>query len=166
MRIAAPFLYLRVGNWQAKKILEMHHVKTYENCCTVPLSKGEQLTGQEDSRNAWRLQKYVLNIDSCFYHSAVRYMCIVLGTLAAGNWFLFVMPIFLYLVFFCCNIVSLSLYLSISISICFQLCFLLLCFHKVSWSCNIYLWSWYLKLHVFQRLVELILCRLVPSTFI
>lgn len=23
----------------------MHHVKTYENCCTVPLSKGEQLTG-------------------------------------------------------------------------------------------------------------------------
>lgn len=96
MRIAAPFLYLRVGNWQAKKILEMHHVKTYENCCIVPLSKGEQLTGQEDSRNAWRLQNYVLNVDSCFYHSTVRYMCIVLGTLAAGYSFLFVVPIFLY----------------------------------------------------------------------
>ena len=94
MRIAASFLDLREGNWQAKKIMEMHDIKAYESCCIIPVSKGEQLTGQEDTGNAWRLQNYLVTIGSCFSHSTVRYLCIALGTRAAGYWFLLVMPNF------------------------------------------------------------------------
>lgn len=140
MRIAPSFLYLMVGNWQAKKILEMHDIKTYENCCIVPVSKGERLTGQVDTGNAWRLQNYLVTIGSCFYHSTVRYLCIVLETLAAGYWFLLVMPnlfvpCYLLLLQYSLNLCTLSVSLLLQYDTLFAFttdCSWLVCFESMS----------------------------------